>query len=737
MTRSRKIPLGLLALLALPALFLVSSLGRDRAEGPAPAGAETGPERAGPAPAEHHERIARLVADGLPRAHVTHRDLDDTIADQAFETYLETLDHDRSVFLASDVEEFEQWRESLDEQLRRGHTQFAFKVFDRFIQRMRERVEFVNRLLESEFDFSLDEEFRRDREGAPWPATPEEQNELWRKKIKNEFLAHRVNRTLKEEEAAAATNRAAGADSDAGEEDGEQVEDGGETALDRSPEEAVRDRYRQFLSVLEGHDAQWVLQMYLNGFTRAYDAHSSYMSPRASEDFDIAMRLSLTGIGALLTMEEGAAKIVRLIPGGPAEQDGRLKPGDKIIAVGQEGEEPVDILYWPLYKSVRLIRGPVGTEVRLEVVPASDSTGTQVKTIVLTRDEIKLEEKAAKSRVRDVPGRLEPDAVRLGVIELPDFYADLRGRRNGDEEPRSCSRDVQRLLESLQTNRVDGLLLDLRNNGGGSLPDAIEMSGFFIDDGPIVQVKANRRIRVLRDPRTGVLFEKPMLVLVNRQSASASEILAGALQDYGRALIVGDEKTHGKGTVQSVFPLDRKNPKLGALKITTAAFFRIDGRSTQLKGVAPDIVLPSPLEAMEVGEEYLDNVLPWSRIEAAAYEPVGTLGGVANRLKALSENRLATNQSYATYQDLLHRLESRVKMTNITLNLEKRLAMGREDREIEELQQQLEEQFSRRFPDRDDEEDDKTDLVLEESLQILRDMVEMQRDPDSTMARRE
>jgi carboxyl-terminal processing protease len=443
------------------------------------------------------------------------------------------------------------------------------------------------------------------------------------------------------------------------------------------------------------------------------------MAPRAIEDFNISMQLSLHGIGALLSYEEGAAEIIKVIGGGPAERDGRLQPGDRIVGVQQDGEEVVDILYWPLYKSVRIIRGEKGSKVILHVNPKSDASGSEVVEIDLIRDKIKLDDRAAKSRIKEFKGEGDAKAYKLGVIELPDFYADMGARRNGVSEPRSCATDVKKLLLELNEENVDGIVLDLRNNGGGSLPDCVELTGYFLEDGPIVQVKQGaRRPRPLLDPNRDVVYKGPLVVLVNRQSASASEILAAALQDYGRAVIVGDSKTHGKGSVQTLYPLDRGNSKFGSIKVTTAGFFRVDGRSTQLKGVNPDIVIPSPMDALEIGEEFLDNVLPWEMVSAARYRPAGDLDDVIPDLADKSEARRKKSDEFAAQQDLIDRLKEKLEKTEISLNLEKRIALAKAEKELEHMQKKLQ------GDDEDDQETkDANDLVLGEGLHILRDII--------------
>ena len=685
-------------------------------------------------PAAHYGKIARIVADGVPRIHLSHQKLDDSVSEKALNTYLNSLDFDHSYFLASDVEGFREQAAQLDDDLMRGHLEFAYTVFETFLERMADRTAFVDTLLEQGFDLNKKEGFEWKRKEAPWPDGKEAWDELWRKKIKNDFVARLANKTIIQEKAEAEEAvDAAEAEktedvADAGEaEEVEKLsawEEADEEVLKMTPEEHIQKRFEQFVTVVEGHDEEWVLQLYLNAFTSSYDAHSSYFAPRAAEDFDITMKLSLKGIGALLKTEDGAAEIIRLIKGGPAEHDGRLQPGDKIIAVAQEGEETEDIMYLPLYKAVRLIRGEVGTKVILSVIPASDVSGTTVQKIDLIRDEIKLEEQAAKARLRELPIEGSDETYRLGVIDLPEFYADMSG-----PEGRSCARDVKQLVEELKTQEVKGILIDLRNNGGGSLPDAVEMAGFFIDEGPVVQVKANRRVKPLDDPKPGVVYDGPMVVLVNRHSASASEIVAAALQDYGRAIVVGDSKTHGKGTVQSLFPLDRNNNGLGKLKLTTAGFYRINGLSTQLKGVEPDIVISSALDAMEIGEEFLPNVMDWSWVARANYEQLSNVRTHIPQLKENSDNRLADDPTYSVLKGLVERLEERTNMKTLPLGFDARLAMARNDRELADLQR---EHFVGDSDDEDSEEEktakrDEKDFILNESLQILKDLAEFQK----------
>lgn len=695
--------------------------------------------------------IMRLLGQAMPVTHLSHEPLSESLMRRTVDNYLRTLDFDRSLLKAEDVTYLRRQAATLEEAFREGDSEFAYTTFELIKERAENRVAFVNTLLDEGFDFDKEEDFVWRRKDAPWAEDDAAWDELWRKKVKNEYVGILVSRKIREleaeddaaEKAAKEEEKEASADTEAAEREetgeeaapevaedgaGDSTEEEADPELDLTPEERIRKRYERFSEVLNGHDSEYVLGAFLSSLAGAYDAHSSYLSPRREEDFDIQMRLSLTGIGAELTYEEGAAKIQRVMKGGPADKDGRLQSGDKIVAVQQEGEEPVDILYWPLYKSVRLIRGEIGTKVTLHVIPASDATGTQVRLIELERDEIKLEEKAARSKVYE----LERDETvhRLGIINLPDFYADFSRDTNGSE-PTSSAKDVRRLLEELNEEDVEGLVLDLRNNGGGSLRDCVEMTGFFVDAGPVVQVRSGQRVSSMADPNRGVVFEKPLVVLVNRLSASASEILAAALQDYGRAVIVGDSKTHGKGSVQTLLPLDRRNDEYGALKVTTAGFYRVDGRSTQLKGVSPDILIRSPTDVMELGEEYLPNVMPWSWVKPLRFKPFGDLREVTAELDKQSKERLSEHEDYQIYQNKVDRLAERVQRREISLNFQERLTQTQADRELDKLQSQgLQLSVDEEDDDTEaDEEDDRDirpekDLILKEGLEILADLVE-------------
>lgn len=669
-------------------------------------------------------RIVERFAKRIPSYHLMRHDLDDAISRQAWTNFFTSLDSHRMYFLQSDIDRFAEARTQLDDYISDGNIDFAQEVFNLFKQRVEERHAFIDQLLDCGFDLTLKERYRWDRRDAQWPASLDECNEIWRLRIKNEYVRQVVAKQIAAEstpeEDAAATNTA---DTTTMEADAPSTNDaaGADVEIDLSPKASIRKRYKQMRTMLNDSDGKWLIEKYLTAFAHAYDPHSGYMTASTVADFDIEMKLSLTGIGALLRAEDGAAKIVRLIPGGPAamdKRDVRLRPGDKIIAVGQDKEPPVDVLHWPLHRIVGLIRGPKGSRVVLTIIPVSDPSGSTTKQVDLVRDEVKLEEQAADSSIRTIRDA-DGEARTFGIIRLPAFYASMGITNPRHPEYRSASQDVETILTELKDRGVDGVILDLRNNGGGSLLEAIRMTGLFIRTGPTVQVRERHSIRVLPDRNPSMVYAGPLIVLVNRLSASASEIVAGALQDYGRALVVGGTQTHGKGTVQTILGLGRA-PDLGKIRVTTASYYRISGSSTQLRGVTPDIVIASPYDYMDLGEDSLPNPIPWSAVMPTQYRPMADLDGIKATLRAASAARRETSQRFAAYEQLLNRIESINTAEELPLDLEERLALARSERDLAELQKAL-------LPesvDGEDSEDEQVDLVLEETVRILADFAQ-------------
>ena len=467
-----------------------------------------------------------------------------------------------------------------------------------------------------------------------------------------------------------------------------------------------------------------MLQNYLDSLTRAYDPHSGYMSQSTKKDFDMEMNLALAGVGAELGADDGALKVGRIVPDGPMALDGRIKTGDKIVGIKQEDGELEDIMWQPIKKSINKIRGPKGTRVTLEIMPKSDPTGKTRKMVELVRDIVKLEDQAATGRVE----RVEVDGVehKLGYVYLPSFYGTM-DKPFGDPEYRSCALDVNRLIAEFNAEDVEGLVLDLRGNGGGSLREAVLLSALFVERGPVVQIRDTRTVVSLPiPPGNPVAFKKPVVVMTDRASASASEIVAGHLQDVGRAVVVGDSRTHGKGTVQSVMgigPNGMGPEKYGATKITTARFYRVNGRSTQTEGVEPDIRLPSLLDSLDIGEDKLPNALPFSRILPADYDASWNLGSYVEELKARSAARLEDDERYRKHIDSVEGMLAISERETVPLEREARKAMMRSDRELRELDEGDDEEKEESLSRRRNNQRKKDDVVLDESFRILVDLV--------------
>ena len=675
---------------------------------------------------EYFTRITATLARELPREHLSRREISDAIVRQTIKNYLTSLDFDRSYFLLEDIEQFEAREADLHDRLLAGDNSFAFEVYEIFKERVRDRTDFVDTLLAEGFDFTVEEEYHWKRRNAPWSVDRTAWNELWRKRVKNEYLRRVLQEDDEDETAETDASESQEVNATEAEEAADAPQEEDTSATDEgiiepllSPSAFIQNRYLQYRLIIEDADAEWILQKFLSSFARAFDPHCDYMFPSAEEDFEIEMKLSLVGIGALLRPEDGAARIVSLIPGGPASADSRdirLRPGDKIVAVAQGDEEPVSILHWPLYRSVRLIRGELGTRVVLTVIPASDPSGMATKTVDLIRDEVKLEEREARSTIHTITGE-DGSERRIGVITLPTFYADMQGKRN-DPNAKSASRDVAVIIRNMRKEGIDAMVLDLRGNGGGSLIEAILMTGLFIEAGPVVQVRERRALNIIPNNDPTVAYNGPLAVIVNRVSASASEILAAALQDYGRALIIGDSKTHGKGSVQSVTPLSRKENS-GSIKVTSALFYRISGGSTQLRGVTPDIVIPSAFDFAEFGEEFLDNPLEWTTVRPAMFSVFSDIPSVLDAILEKSEHRREQDPRYMAKGKMLERIRTMNEQESISLHIEHRREHARVEKELTDIQNQLMDQTT------STDEESRVDLVKEETMRILADWIKI------------
>ena len=671
-----------------------------------------------PVPQPYYGDVAQKVARVLPSVHLLQQQVNDDISQKAWTNLINSFDFDHSYFLRSDVEAFTNMQFRIDDALKAGDLSFPFEVNRVFRERVEQRYAFVTNLLAKGSAFTEGESYMWKRKDAPWPATLAEQDELWRKRIKNEILVQVIGRELDlataSNKVVSATNAPLSAAASA------------TNAPVMSPEENIAKRYKQLMIVIQDMDEEAILQRYLSSVAMAYDPHSDYMSPMRKEDFDIDMNLSLCGIGAQLRSEDGTAMIIEVISGGPADRDKRpirLIKNDKIIGVGQ-GNGPIeDIVHLPLNKAVRKIRGEKGTKVVLSVIPASDPSGTTTKLVDLIRDEVKLEEQAATGRVARVT-QADGSTNKFGVVRLPTFYGTMDKRPN---QPgfRSATLDVARQIAAFNSENVAGLVLDLRNNGGGSLREAVSLVGLFVRSGPVVQVREPRQIVVLPVPNMdpAMAFRRPMVVLINRASASASEIVAGALQDYGRAVLVGDSQSHGKGTVQTVMPLGSE--KLGSMKVTTASFYRINGFSTQRKGVASDIVIPSMLDGLDIGEDKLPGALPWTQIEAALYIPVSDVAKFVPQLKEQSAKRLAENVRYTRYCTLVRHVQEMNEKTDVPLEINARRKLMKAENEMRKIED--EEMDAAQKSGTED------DVVLDEVFNILSDLVKLSGGADIPM----
>jgi carboxyl-terminal processing protease len=579
--------------------------------------------------------VTQLLSNS--RFHYKPAPLDDRLSGEIFDSYLESLDADRAFFLQADIDRFSAWRNSFDDALRDRQLQPAFDIFNLYLGRVAERTAKARALLKQDFDFTVAESYRYDREKAAWAASPAELDELWRKRVKNDVLRLKLA--------------------------------GKELPAIR---ETLSKRYANFEERVREISSEDLFQSFMNAYASAIEPHTAYMNPRTTENFNISMRLSLEGIGAVLQRDDEEFTVIRsIVPGGPADMSGKLKVGDRIVGVGQGRNGAVtDVIGWRIDDVVDLIRGPKDSYVRLDVLPAEAGADGRHELVTIARQKVKLEEQAAKQSIIEVK---EGDATRrIGVITLPTFYQDFEGRRRDEADYRSATRDVQKLLAQMKREKVDGLLIDLRNNGGGSLTEAIELTGLFIDQGPVVQVKdSGKRIQVEGDPARGTDWDGPLAVLVNRASASASEIFAAAIQDYGRGLIIG-EGTFGKGTVQNLVDLDMfargEQPGLGQLKMTIAQFFRIDGGSTQHKGVTPDVHFPVSLDAADYGESSYDNALPWTRIEPAAYRSEADFAPLVPLLQTRHEARSKLDQEFRWWVEDVEQYRAQRARTEISLN---------------------------------------------------------------------
>lgn len=646
-----------------------------------------------------HKRVTQLITYFVSNYHYKKTKLDDALSAAVLDRYLETLDPNRSYFLLDDIRAFSVYRNRLDEALEAANLKPAYEIFKVFRGRVDERVNFAKGLLvKPNFNFEVDEDLVIDRSKLPWAENRAALDEIWRKRVKNDILSLRL----------------------AG-----QGQDQIVSMLSKRYETLARHTHQ-----LNSDD---IYQFFINAYTTSVEPHTAYFSPRTSEDFKIRMSLSLEGIGAVLEAENEYTTVRQIIPGGPAARSGKLHPEDRIVGVAEDVKsEMVNVVGWRLDDVVDLIRGPKGTRVRLQILPKGTPTEASPEILMLVRDTIKLEEQAAKKSVIEFPAGAKKS--HIGVIILPSFYMDFAARARGDLNYRSTTRDVQRLLSELSQEGVEGVIIDLRGNGGGSLAESTELSGLFIKKGPIVQVRdSTGRIEVNEDSDPKIAYSGPLAVLVDRHSASASEIFAGAIQDYRRGIIVG-EPTYGKGTVQNLIDLDRYGDRgdgtLGQLKATVAQFFRISGSSTQHRGIVPDIVFPTALYSTEQGERAQGNALPWAEIRPVNFIPVQTSTSALTEVRLRHEHRIKGDPAFQLWLAEAQAYRDAQNKNRISL----RETVRREERDkADKLRREPKNQpQSDRVLDpptvKDDSKDKNSvqdDVLLYETAHILRDLVDL------------
>ncbi|MBS0462878.1 MAG: carboxy terminal-processing peptidase [Proteobacteria bacterium] len=653
---------------------------RDLVASTAPAALSTSHAQATPrnpgaplAPTAQEAREAqivwRLFSD--PRFPYRPQPLDAAMSKQIFKRYLDALDADKLFFTQADLDRFAPIRTSLDVAIKAGQLQAPFSIFSTYLKRVDQRVAYAQQLLKHDFDFNAHETWAYDRKDAAWAADDKALDELWRKYVKNDVLRLKL--------------------------------------AGKSPEQiraTLGKRYAQVATTAHLLNGEDVFQTFMDSWALSMDPHTDYMDPRTTANFNISMSLSLQGIGAVLQKQDDYVAIRQLMPGGPAMKSGRLKVGDRIVGVAQgDAGEMLDVVGWRIDDVVDKIRGPKGSKVRLEVLPGDASMDAKPVTIALVRDKIHLEEQAAKSRI--IQTGTGTAQHKIGVIDLPTFYEDFEGRRKNDPNYASATRDVQKILVQFKAQKVEGVVMDLRDNGGGSLAEAIDLTGLFVGPGPVVQVRdSNGDVNVQSDDIGRAAWSGPLAVLVNRGSASATEIFAAAIQDYGRGLILG-ENTFGKGSVQNLIDLNRVTrsnpPQFGQVKLTIEQFFRINGASTQIKGVVPDIAFPASPNAKDFGESTYDNALPYTQIKAASYRVLDHFAPIIPRLIALHDARVQANgdreyqwlmQDYAEYREQADKKTLSLNLAERTAERDKDAAK-RKEREAERKKYGLESSLSR------------------------------------------
>ena len=641
--------------------------------------------------------VVKGIVEQFVSMHYAQKPLDDEMSAKIFKLYLNRLDPAHYYFLAADVNEFQKYETRIDDMLLRGKVKLALEIFERFKVRLSERLAMMEEFLAEDFDFSRDANWTLEREDLPYPETTEEARKIWRTKIKFDLLTLKLADT--------------------------SIKDGKERLMKR-----VRGMWKDF-SQYENDD---VVSIFLNSMAAAYDPHSSYLAAQDLKNFDISIKLSLEGIGAVLRWEDGYTVVNSIVPGGAAARHGKLKADDRIIAVAQGEEAFESVIDMRLNNVVQLIRGKRGTKVGLQILRKTKK-GFDTLKLVIVRDKIILKDGEARKQIFVHPSPEEnktaQETNRIGVIKLPSFYVDFNDRRKNPKNYKSSSRDVKKHLKEFVRENVDGVILDLRSNGGGGLDEAINMAGLFIGHNPVVIVRQSggRRVTVHRS-RERAVYDGPLLIMLNRYSASASEILAGAMHDYQRAILAGDTTTFGKGTVQNIFQLPEG---YGALKVTIAQFYRVSGWSTQNRGVETSLVLPSLYNARDIGESTLDNALPWRSIDQVSYRVSGNLKKVLPKLKQLSENRIANSEFFQKVKEDVQEYLTTIKPLKYTSILKMQeddlRRKTQRDQELESASEKADEDNSDDTEIEEEKKEIQLDEYMKESLEILSDYIKLQK----------
>jgi len=642
-------------------------------------------------PTELQSKVCMIVTGILEKYHYRRVTINDSLSSVIFDDYLKALDNNKLFFTSSDIKSFEKYRYSLDDDLISGNLAPAFDIYNLYEERFQTRNAYALQLIGKNFDFNRNENLETDRDKAPWAPSQEDLNEMWRKTIKSQFLNLKL---------------------------------AGKT--DEDIRKTLKDRYAKLVSSNDQIKSDDVFQMYMNVFTESFDPHTNYFLPITSDNFMIGMSQSLEGIGARLQTEGDYTKVNEIIPGGPAFKSKLLYANDRIVGVAQGTDGPwVDVIGWRIDDVVQLIRGAKGTTVRLQILKPDVPPGSKPAEITLVRDKVKIEEQAPKKEIITIHRNNKP--YKVGVITVPSFYLDFEGAQQGDPNYKSTTRDVKKLIEELKGENIDGLIVDLRNNGGGSLAEAINLTGLFIPDGPVVQIKnSGGKIEVQKDEDKDLYYDGPLGVLINRFSASASEIFTGAIQDYKRGVIIG-EQSYGKGTVQNLLDLSRfintDDEKPGELKMTLAKFYRVTGSSTQLKGVTPDIALPSAFPAEEYGEESEPSALPWDQIQSTKFQPTNYVDrDLMNDLVVKHDQRMQNDSDLVTLSQEITYLKELNDKKEISLNYQVRKSEQDEETKVQDARTKLSGTLSDGdIPKEPIKDTEVRDAYLKESLNVIAD----------------